>query len=195
MPAGQGVFVTFRKRTQRLSRELRRDRSLEHRPNLLITCRRSYRSVPLEDSSRICVHHEHLVLARIKQHRIRGLRANPVQPQKFPAKLRRRTFEHPLQRSPVELVHVPDEGFQPPRLLSKKSSRPDQLFQHPDRQLANALHAQGPGLPQLRQGQLHICPCRVLRQDRSRNHFKRRFGGPPVLTSPRPIKGGEVNPD
>jgi hypothetical protein len=87
-------------------------RFLEHFPNLFIVRCFGENLVAGENPPRVSIYHEDRMVAGVEQNGIGGFGADPVQVEKFFAKLFRGTGKQLGQRALVPLVQKRDEKFQ-----------------------------------------------------------------------------------
>ncbi len=141
-------------------------------------------SVALQNSARVSIDNKNGMIAAIQQNGVGGFGANAVQRQQLSAQLLRRLREHALQRAAVSLIEILNENLQLARFLAEVSGRAHQIFQLPDRDLANSLHAQQTFAAQVNDGFFYIRPCGVLGKIGAYDDLEPRLGRPPVLGTP-----------
>src|SRR5258708_28735803 len=119
-------------------------------------------SVALQNSARVSIDNKNGMIAAVQQNGVGGFGANAVQRQQLSAQLLGRLREHVLQRAAVSLIEILNENLQLARFLAEVSGRAHQIFQLPDRDLANSLHAHQTFAAQLNDGFFYLLPSWVM---------------------------------
>ena len=94
-----------------------RQRVLHQRPHFVVLRAIGYGSVPQQDSTRVGIDNEDLVIGCIEQYGIRSFMAHALERQQLCPQRRRRSREHPLQRAGVPIIQEAYEALQAVRLL------------------------------------------------------------------------------
>jgi len=142
-------------------------------------------TMPLQDSPRVRVHHEHFMTPSVQENRVGRLRAYPMNREELFAKLRRWRGEEVIQRP---LMRAPEKSckfLKFPGLLPEIAGGTDQSGEPRGGNLLDRGCREKSLSSKFGKRAFHIGPTGILREDGADNHLKPRRPGPPMLRAVR----------